>query len=179
MTVDPMFISVLIFFTVTAVVGYFTFTLSGGTGRIMDRLDTLTGKKRKNDDAANILKKTAFEHDKKSLFEMILPNLPSLHKLIAQADAHIKSSTLIGIGVVLGAVGFTASWMAGVKIFLAPVAGFIMFMIPFAWLLNKRRKRLKAFAAQLPDALELVARALRAGHSLAAGMHVVAEEMPA
>ena len=34
------------------------------------------------------------------------------------------------------------------------------------------------FAGQLPDALELVARALRAGHSLAAGMHVVAEEMP-
>jgi tight adherence protein B len=30
----------------------------------------------------------------------------------------------------------------------------------------------------LSDALELVARALRAGHSLAAGMHVVAEEMP-
>src|SRR5437899_5179297 len=53
-----------------------------------------------------------------------------------------------------------------------------MFFIPFLWLLNKRRVRLKKFAAQLPDALELVARALRAGHSLAAGMHVVAEEMP-
>ena len=51
-------------------------------------------------------------------------------------------------------------------------------VIPFLWLLNKRRVRLKKFAAQLPDALELVARAFRAGHSLAAGMHVVAEEMP-
>jgi tight adherence protein B len=47
------------------------------------------------------------------------------------------------------------------------------------WLWNKRRKRLKKFDSQLPDALELMARALRAGHSLAAGMHVVAEEMPA
>jgi tight adherence protein B len=46
------------------------------------------------------------------------------------------------------------------------------------WLLNKRRVRLKKFVAQLSDSLELVARALRAGHSLAAGMHVVAEEMP-
>ena len=43
----------------------------------------------------------------------------------------------------------------------------------------KRAKRLKMFAAQLPEAMELVARALRAGHSLAAGLHVVAEEMPA
>jgi tight adherence protein B len=38
--------------------------------------------------------------------------------------------------------------------------------------------RLNSFSSQLSDALELVARALRAGHSLAAGMHVVAEEMP-
>src|SRR5438874_3311968 len=51
-------------------------------------------------------------------------------------------------------------------------------MVPFAWVWNKRRVRLKTFAAQLPDALELIARALRAGHALGAGMHVVAEEMP-
>src|SRR5262245_16608299 len=69
--------------------------------------------------------------------------------------------------------------MMGVKVYLAPLAGILMFTIPFAWLLTKRAMRLRAFASQLPDALELVARALRAGHSLAAGMHVVAEEMPA
>src|SRR6185312_2940141 len=49
---------------------------------------------------------------------------------------------------------------------------------PWLWLWNKRRGRLSKFASQLSDALELVARALRAGHSLGAGMHVVAEEMP-
>ena len=45
--------------------------------------------------------------------------------------------------------------------------------------MGTRAKRLKKFAGQLPDAMELIARALRAGHSLAAGMHCVAEEMPA
>jgi tight adherence protein B len=59
------------------------------------------------------------------------------------------------------------------------VAGITFFLVPFAWLLNKRWSRMKSFASQLPESLELVARALRAGHSLAAGMHVVAEEMPA
>jgi tight adherence protein B len=84
----------------------------------------------------------------------------------------------MGIGMVLALLGATGSWLARVPWFLAPLAGVVMFFIPFLWLLNKRRVRLKKFAAQLPDALELVARALRAGHSLAAGMHVVAEEMP-
>jgi tight adherence protein B len=54
----------------------------------------------------------------------------------------------------------------------------MLFSIPWLWLYNKRRSRLARFAAQLSDALELVARALRSGHSLASGLHVVAEEMP-
>jgi tight adherence protein B len=61
---------------------------------------------------------------------------------------------------------------------LIPVNGLVAFSLPLIWLWNKRRTRLKKFGSQLPDALELVARALRAGHSLAAGLHVVAEEMP-
>jgi tight adherence protein B len=40
-----------------------------------------------------------------------------------------------------------------------------------------RRRRLTAFARQLPDALELVSRALRAGHSLASGLSLVADEV--
>ena len=43
----------------------------------------------------------------------------------------------------------------------------------------RRRRRLRKFAKQLPDALELIARALRAGHSLAAGFNLVADEMAA
>ena len=87
-------------------------------------------------------------------------------------------STLFGIGLLLAALGATASWLARVPWFFAPLAGMVMFFLPLLWVLNKRRVRLKNFASQLPDALELIARALRAGHSLGAGMHVVAEEMP-
>jgi tight adherence protein B len=175
---SPLVISLLVFLAVEAIIGVCAFVLSGNTARVQDRLDTLTGKKRKDDAATSILKKTAFERDKKSLLEAITPNIPSLQKLIVQADVHIRASTLFGIGAALGVVGASISWLAGVKLYLAPLLGLVMFTVPFAWLLTMRSMRLKAFAAQLPDALELVARALRAGHSLAAGMHVVAEEMP-
>jgi tight adherence protein B len=65
-----------------------------------------------------------------------------------------------------------------VNIYVMPVGALLMFTVPWIWLWWKRASRLKKFASQLPDAMELVARALRAGHSLAAGLHVVAEEMP-
>lgn len=175
---NPLMISVLVFLAVSALLGVIAFVFADSGSKTADRLDTLMGKKRKDHEHRNILKNPTFDRDRKSLIEMLTPNLPSLHKLIEQADANIKASTLMGIGVVLGVLGFTASWMAGVKIWLAPILGLIMFAVPFTWLLAKRKRRLSRFASQLPDALELVARALRAGHSLAAGMHVVAEEMP-
>ena len=51
-------------------------------------------------------------------------------------------------------------------------------MFPFLFLLIQRKRRMSAFARQLPEALELVGRALRAGHSLAAGISLVGNEMP-
>jgi len=175
----PLMISVLAFMGVAALIGVLAFVLGGEGGvKAADRLDTLTGKRKKEDEATNILRKSALDRDKKSLMEMITPRFPSLDKLFIQADCHIKPSTLSGVGLLLALLGATASVLAGVRWYFAPVGGLIMFLIPWVWLLNKRRARLKTFSGQLSDALELVARALRAGHSLAAGMHVVAEEMP-
>jgi tight adherence protein B len=175
---SPLLICILVFVAIQALMGALLFLFSDGSAKITERLELLTGKKRKEDEGTSILKKTAIERDKKSLLEALTPNLPSLQKLLVQADAHIRPSTLMGIGALLGLLGFTASWLMLGKLYLAPIGGIIMFVIPFTWLLHKRWKRLKTFASQLPDALELVGRALRAGHSLAAGMHVVAEEMP-
>jgi len=175
----PLIVTALASVGVTAIVGMVMFIFLGQSGgKVSERLDTLTGRRKKEDEASSILRKTAFEADRRSLFQMLTPNFPSLQKIFMQADCHIAPSTLFGVGVLLAILGMTASWMAGLIWFVLPVVGGLMFLIPLAWLFNKRRVRLKQFAAQLSDALELVARALRAGHSLAAGMHVVAEEMP-
>jgi tight adherence protein B len=171
-------ISLISFMAVSALVGLVAFVLRDyGSPKTDERLDVLVGK-RKDDPGTDILKKSAFESDKQSFLELITPNIPSLKRIFEQAECHIKPSTLFGVSLLLALLGATASWLARVPWFFAPLAGLVMFFIPLLWVLNKRRVRLKTFAAQLPDALELVARALRAGHSLGAGMHVVAEEMP-
>jgi tight adherence protein B len=175
---SPLLIYGLVFIAVSAVVGVLFFVFGEGSAKTAERLDMLTGKRRREDEATTILKKTALDRDKKSLLEALTPNVPTLQKLIVQADANITPSTFMMISLVLGALGFTASWLAGVKVYLAPGLGILLAVVPFAWLLHKRSRRLKTFASQLPESLELVARALRAGHSLAAGLHVVAEEMP-
>src|SRR5215471_6205605 len=176
----PLVISAMVFLAVAALVGVLAFVFRDNTPQTAVRLDLLVGKRsRDGEKSQDILRKAAFESDKKNFLESITPQFLTPTKLFEQADCHIKPSTLFGIGLVLAAIGATITVLLKVPIFLAPFNGLLMFSLPWIWLWNKRRVRLNRFASQLSDALELVARALRAGHSLGAGMHVVAEEMPA
>src|SRR2546422_133237 len=130
---SPLLIYAMVFIGVTAVIGMFFFIFGDGTGKTGERLDLLTGKKRKDDEATTILKKTALDRDKKSLLEALTPNVPTLQKLITQADANITPSTFMMITAILGALGFTASWLAGVKPYFAPLLGVLLATVPFAW----------------------------------------------
>jgi tight adherence protein B len=172
-------ISMMVFVGVSAMIGLLAFVFREGPPKTATRLDMLIGKRRKDDDEkADIFRKTAFESDKKSLLEMVTPKFISLGKIFEQADCNIKPNTLTLVGLLLAAGGVTACWLVKISWFCWPLAAAILFSLPWLWLWNKRRARLAKFGSQLPDALELVARALRAGHSLAAGLHVVGEEMP-
>jgi len=178
---SPIVISILVFFGVTGVVGAVAFLIRPKPADAEDRLAAFTGQKKETDSsssAVEIWKKEAFEGDQKSFMERVMPKIPSLDRIMQQADCHIRPSTLLSASLVLSVAGMSLSWLLGAPLFVVPLPGLLLFAVPWLWLLHKRKSRLKKFAAQLPDALELVARALRAGHSLAAGMHVVAEEMP-
>ncbi|HMC66815.1 MAG TPA: type II secretion system F family protein [Gemmataceae bacterium] len=176
---NPLIIVLVVVVVTSAVVGLAAFVFRDtGANRASDRLDTLVGKRAKESASDLLLKQSHRESDKKTLLDLITPNILSLQKIFEQADCHIKASTLFGVGLGLAVIFMSLSWLATKSIWAAPFVGLLVFPLPFLWLLNKRRVRLKSFAGQLPDGLELVARALRAGHSLGAGMHVVAEEMP-
>ena len=150
---SPLLIYALIFIGVSAVIGVLFFIFGEGQAKTTERLDMLTGRKKKDDETTTILRRTALDRDKKSLLAALTPNVPSLQKLIIQADANIMPSTFMVISLVLGALGFTASWLGGVKIYFAPLLGILFAMVPFAWLLHKRGSRLKTFGSQLPESL--------------------------
>ncbi len=60
---------------------------------------------------------------------------------------------------------------------LAPVGAAVLGGMPFLWLIHRKNKRMKKFLDAMPEAVELIGRALRAGHGLASGLRLVAEEM--
>ena len=177
---DSMILGILVFLAVTGLVGSLAMYFRGSTNeRMSQRLDQLVGRGNyEKDSSADMLLKQALEQaDKRSLLDRLMPEAFNFTRLFEQADVNIRPSALFGIAIAFGAAG---GLMGGLllNIYIAPVAGLFFFVMPFLWVIKKRSGRLKAFAGQLPDAMELMARALRAGHSLATGMHVVADEMP-
>jgi len=62
---------------------------------------------------------------------------------------------------------------------LAPlVAAPIGLVLPFAWLVHRRSSRFRKFEEQFPDALDLLSRAIRAGHAFQTALGMVGEELP-
>src|SRR5438067_6203466 len=121
MIISPIMIGA--FVTVTALNGVLAFVFRGSSNaNTATRLDILVGKK-KQDVGSGLLKKNHFEDGQKTFLEMLTTRIPNLKKYFDQADCHIKPNSLIVIGLALGVVGVTASWLARGPIFFWPLAG--------------------------------------------------------
>jgi tight adherence protein B len=177
---NPLLLGGLVFVAVAGAIGLVAYALREGDGsKAAARLDNLIGRGSRKDSSTDMLLKEAMSQaDRKSVLDAITPEFLNMKKVFTQADANIRPSALFGISLALAVGGGIVGSLLVGSIYVAPVGAIMFFSIPWLWLFNKRRLRLKKFASQLPDAMELVARALRAGHSLSAGMHVVNEEMP-
>jgi tight adherence protein B len=170
-----------VFFGVAALVGAVAFFMGGNReAEVEERLNALTTGTKGRGKAETAQYKellSSMRNDGTSAVERIVSRYLNLRLLFDQANVSMSVPKFLLICGSLAGVGLILPSVAGFSVVLGPVmAGFLAFL-PVVWLLFKRKRRLKKFAAQLPEALELIARALRAGHSLAAGFNLVAQEM--
>ncbi len=102
----------------------------------------------------------------------------ALVRLIQQAGVHISITAVIFLSFACAiALAFVTSLF--LRVVAAPViAGLIGLVLPIAVLRHRRTVRMKRFEEQFPDALDLLSRAIRAGHAFATAMGMVASEGP-
>jgi tight adherence protein B len=101
-----------------------------------------------------------------------------LKRMLDQADLHITPSRVLMFSFMAGILGGLAASVLTVFIPLMLLAGVVCAALPLAHVWWRRKKRFDAFLEQLPDALDLVSRALSAGHAFSEALHMVSEEMP-
>jgi tight adherence protein B len=106
-----------------------------------------------------------------------MPLLEDMRRMIAQAGHSILAYRLLLISVVLCVVGGVMAWIF-TRMPLAGLAGAVVgFMLPLFKVWADRRDRMAKFEEQLPDAIDSMKRALKAGHPLSATLKLVAEDM--
>jgi tight adherence protein B len=120
-----------------------------------------------------------------------MSGIPLLHRLLAgvrfsamlrlwllQARMTVAPGLLVLGGVFTGASLAYAAFLFTKSPLSALTGALVGVGMPVLYVWNARRGRFGLFAAQLPDALQMMKNSLQAGHTLDRAMLVIAEEMP-
>lgn len=147
-----------------------------------DRLEVLAGTKPADSEMTRGIMRQDFSSLGTGAVSMLgraVGGLGGWGTFLEQADSPVDMQILVMLCLGCGAVGPAGGFFCQAPIPLLPVFAIITGSLPILWLILRRKSRFAKFSKQIPDALGLIARALRSGHSLNAGLHMVAEEMAA
>ena len=102
----------------------------------------------------------------------------SLSEELRRTGSSMSPAAFVQVCILCMVVGATSGMLFGSPIF-AGVFGAIGAIAPFLWMKRRQRKRLEAFQAQLPDAIDMLVSAMKAGYSFQAAMNFIGDETPA
>lgn len=106
-----------------------------------------------------------------------LPAMEALAARIEQAGKKYLAYRVTLLAACLAVVVAVIAWVA-TRVVVAPViAGAIGAYLPFMWISQQRRKRMAKIEEQIPDAIDTMTRALRAGHPFNATLRMIAEDL--
>ncbi len=175
-------VPLLVFASVLVIVagGYFLVTSGGSTGRdLKKRLALLELRGIEDADIPSVLKSE------------LLSDVPAFNRILAcfglaiRIDRRLKQAGTdmkVGFFLLLTFGAFALGLLFGILMHwpypLTVAVGLLFLFLPNAAVNIKRRRRLKDFVAHFPDALEMFARSLRAGHSFTGAIQLVSQEMP-
>lgn len=176
----------LIIFVVTLVVCAGTYFVVHRTLTSRDAAkvhDRLIGKARPEKTAAAAAQPLFFAEgdDGKNLFQRLLGKLSidrALQKLIEQTGLSWTTGQVVLACLALTLVAFNLTWYAAplqirnLAFLIAPALG----STPILFLRMKRTRRTRAFESQFPDALQFIARAMRAGHAFSVSLEMLHKE---
>ncbi|RJF96962.1 pilus assembly protein TadB [Noviherbaspirillum cavernae] len=112
-------------------------------------------------------------------FLLRVPRVHGMDRFILQSGLDWTVSRLLLSCAALGALGvLITTVLAHQSLLLGLLVGGVCAAMPVLYVHGKRRKRLGAIEQQLPDALDLMVRALRAGHAFSSALQMAGEEMP-
>ena len=108
---------------------------------------------------------------------LAVPRIQELDRLLQQSGSRWSVSFFFGMTLLMAAFAFFGAmfipFLHWIFAALLAAAGAVL---PLLYILRKRAQRMRKIVEQLPDALDLISRALKAGHAFPSGLQMVGEE---
>ena len=176
-----LFWALLSFLAVTMLVSGLGFALTGkGPVDLVRRLDSVgEGSKGKKSAISDLTRDESLSEMPK--FNQLLERWPwsrRLEAFLAQAGLKIKPGKFVLISAVL----VLGMYVIILKIVDIPVAaagvGAVSALLPVFFVGLKRKRRFQQFSKSFPEAIDLLVRAVRAGHAFTSGLEMISTELP-
>jgi len=100
-----------------------------------------------------------------------------LSSLIEKSGTESTLGALILLSVLMASGGFVILLWVSSHSLLSLMVALFLGILPFFYIYMKKNRRMEKFQRQLPDALDLIARALKAGHAFTGGLKMVGDEL--
>lgn len=152
-------------------------TRSADARKIEQRLQVLAAGAAANPEASILKQRMLSGVPRLQRLVLSLPRVHGLDRMIEQSGMRITVTRLIVASLGLPLLPLAAGLALPVPLLGVVAAALVMALLPLLYVMSRRAKRLARVDRQLPDALDLICRALRAGHAFSAGLQMVGEEM--
>lgn len=104
--------------------------------------------------------------------------LEPLRHLIAQSGLKTRAYRVVLLAIVLATVAGGIAWHFNKDYWVPLLAAPVGLIMPFLYIRKKRSERIAKIEEQLPDVVDVIIRALRAGHPFVEAIRLVSAEMP-
>ncbi|MBZ5613903.1 MAG: type II secretion system F family protein [Acidobacteriia bacterium] len=100
-----------------------------------------------------------------------------LQKMLAQGNVDVRAGNFLMLCAVSALVLAPVAFFAGGNLMFGWAGALLGFFVPYAYASHKRNKRFQKFEEKFPEAIDTLARAVRAGHAFTTAVELIANEV--
>jgi tight adherence protein B len=100
-----------------------------------------------------------------------------IQKMLAQAGMSTRVGNFLAISAVAGVVATFAAYIVSKRVEIAWVGMLLGFVLPYAYASYRRNQRFEKFEELFPEAIDTLARAVRAGHAFTTALEMITDEV--
>ncbi len=100
-----------------------------------------------------------------------------IQRMLAQAGMATRAGNFLGISILAGVVAAFLAYALSKRVEVAWVAMLVGFVLPYSYASYRRNKRFEKFEELFPEAIDTLARAVRAGHAFATALEMITDEV--